>query len=122
MNSSAILAIGIMLGAALAIAGLFRPFLGMRVFVVICFVQPGELVPALAPFRIELLYGFLLSAILIHPRVSRPGPTLLSDRIIRGAVIFLAGAILSVPFAVWRGGATSTVIELVKLIALSLFL
>jgi O-antigen ligase len=122
MNPSTILTIGLMLGAALAIAGLFRPFLGMLVFVAIHFVQPGELVPALAPLRIELVYGALLLAILIYRRASRSGPPLLSDRIIRGAVLLLAAAVLSVPFAVWRGGAASTVIELMKLIALSLLL
>lgn len=121
MNSYAILAIGVILGA-LAIAGLFRPFLGMLVFVVIHFVQPGELIPALAPLRIEMVYGTLLVGIIIYRRASRTGPSLLSDRIIRGAVLLLAAAVLSVPFAVWRGGAASTVVELMKLIALSVLL
>jgi putative inorganic carbon (hco3(-)) transporter len=118
MNSPAILAIGLILGAALAVVGLFRPFLGMLVFVTIHFVQPGELIPALQPLRIELVYGTLLIAILIYRRVSRPGPSLLSDGIILGAVMLLAAALLSVPFAVWRGGAANTVIELMKLITL----
>jgi putative inorganic carbon (hco3(-)) transporter len=118
MNSPVILAIGLILGAALAIVGLFRPFLGMLVFVTIHFVQPGELIPALQPLRIELVYGTLLIAILIYRRVSRSGPSLLSDGIILGAAILLATALLSIPFAVWRGGAANTVIGLIKLIAL----
>jgi len=122
MNSSAILATGVMLALVVAIAGLFRPFLGLLVFVVIHFVQPGELIPALAPLRIELVYGILLIAILIYRRASRSGRSLLSDRIILGAVILLAASLLSIPFAVWRGGAASTVIELMKLIALILLL
>src|ERR1700738_2728047 len=118
MNSSAILALGVMLGLILAVAGLFRPFLGMLVFIFIHFVQPAELIPALAPFRIELVYGTLLIAILIYRRASRSGPSLLSNRIIRGAVLLIAAAVLSVPFSVWPGGAASTVVELMKLIAL----
>jgi O-antigen ligase len=117
MNPYAILAICVMLGV-LAIAGLFRPFLGMLVFIVIHFVQPGELIPALGPLRIEFAYGTLLIGILIYRRLSRSGPPLLSNRIILGAVILLGTALLSVPFAVWLGGAARTAIELAKLIAL----
>lgn len=118
MNSSAILGIGLILGAALAIAGLFRPFLGMLVFIVIHFVQPGELVPALAPLRIELVYGTLLILVLIGHNISRSASPLRSDRIFQGALILLGAALLSVPFAVWRAGAASTVINLAKLIVL----
>jgi O-antigen ligase len=118
MSSSVIVALGVMLGLIVAVAGLFRPFLGMLVFVFIHFVQPGELIPALTSLRIELVYGTLLIAVLIYRRTSRPGPSFLSDRIIRGAVILLGASLLSVPFSVWRGGAASTVVELLKLIAL----
>ena len=44
------------LGGALAVVGLFRPFLGLLVLMTLHFVQPGEMVPALAPLRIELVY------------------------------------------------------------------
>src|ERR1700737_1914021 len=108
MNSYSFLVIGIML-SVLAIAGLFRPFLGMLVFVVIHFVQPGELVPAIASLRIEMVYGTLLIGIIIYQRAVRSTPSLLSDHIVRGAMIFLGAAALSVPFAVWRGGAATTV-------------
>jgi putative inorganic carbon (HCO3(-)) transporter len=118
MNSSALVALGVMFGLIVSVAGLFRPFLGMLVFIFIHFVQPAELIPALAPFRIELVYGTLLIGILIYRRTSLPGPSILSDRIIRGAIILLGVSLLSVPLSVWRGGAAETVIELTKLIAL----
>ena len=121
MNSYSFLVIGIML-SVLAIAGLFRPFLGMLVFVVIHFVQPGELVPAIASLRIEMVYGTLLIGIIIYQRAVRSTPSLLSDHIVRGAMIFLGAAALSVPFAVWRGGAATTVTELMKLITLIVLL
>jgi O-antigen ligase len=122
MNSSSILLVAIALVAALAIAGLFRPFLGMLIFITIHFVQPGELIPALEPLRIELFYGALLIAILFYRGAQGSGPSLLFDPIFWSAVVLLAAAFLSVPFAVWPGGAANTVIELMKLIALTLFL
>lgn len=122
MNASAILAIVIILGTGVAIAGLFRPFLGMLVFIVIHFVQPGELIPALVPLRIELVYGTLLIAVLTYQRLSRSGPSLLSDRIVLGALVLLSAAILSVPTSVWLGGAANTVLELLKLVALIVLL
>jgi len=122
LHISPLIISSVFIGGIVAVIGLFRPFMGMLVFVVIHFVQPGELISALEPFRIELVYGTLLIAILIYRRMSLSGPSLLSDRIIRGATLLLASAVLSVPFAVWRGGAASTVIELMKLIALSLLL
>lgn len=122
MSSSAILEISLILGAALAIAGLFRPFLGMLVLIVIHFVQPGELIPALDPFRIELVYGTLLIVSFIAHRIS-PSPTLLfSNRIFLSALILLGAALLSIPLAVWRGGAVSAVIDLAKLIVLIVLL
>ena len=60
------------LSAALAIAGLFRPFLGLFVLLIIHFVQPGELIPALAPFRIELVYGASILAIVVWRQFSDP--------------------------------------------------
>jgi len=118
MSSNAALVIGILLGVFLALAGLFRPFLGLLVFLSIHFVQPGELIPALAPFRLELVYGALLITVLIFRRISGPGPSLLSDRILLGAVLLIGTGALSVPFAVWPGGAVQTVIEMIKLVAL----
>ncbi|HEX2661459.1 MAG TPA: O-antigen ligase family protein [Candidatus Acidoferrum sp.] len=122
MDSYLTLGLIILLGAPLAIAGLFRPFLGMLVFMVIHFVQPGELIPALEPFRIELMYGTLLIGVLIYRRAFRSGPALLSDPIIAGSFVLLSAAILSVPLAVWLGGAANSVLALVKLIALVVLL
>jgi O-antigen ligase len=112
------LIICLMLGSALLVVGLFRPFLGMLVFLVIHFVQPGELVPALAPLRIELVYGTLLTGGLIYRRLTIPGPSLLSDKILLSAVLLIGAGLLSVPFSVWRGGAANTVIDMVKLVTL----
>lgn len=103
-----------------AVVGLFRPFIGILVFIVIHFVQPGELIPALAPFRIELVYGLLLFARIFQQRASHPGPPILSDNVFRGALYLLGAAVLSVPFSVWPGGAADMVLDLVKHIALIL--
>jgi putative inorganic carbon (hco3(-)) transporter len=118
MNSTAVLGAGIMLGAILAVAGLFRPFLGLLVFIVIHFVQPGELIPALAPLRIELVYGALLTTAVFLRQFSILGLSFLNDKILFGAVLLVISALLSVPFAVWRGGALTTVLDVVKLVIL----
>lgn len=118
MTPTPILAICLMLGSLLLLAGLFRPFLGMLVFLVIHFIQPGELIPALAPLRIELIYGALLVGVLIYRRVTTPGPALFSDKILWSAVLLIGAGLLSVPFSVWRGGAANTVIDMVKLVTL----
>src|SRR5580704_1432832 len=103
MTLSPILLICLMLGSVLLVVGLFRPFLGMLIFLVIHFVQPGELIPALAPLRIELIYGMLLIGVLIYRRVTIPGPSLFSDKILMSAVLLIATGLLSIPFSVWRG-------------------
>lgn len=119
---SPITIICLVVGLILAVVGLVRPLVGMLVFVLIHFVQPGELVPALEPFRIELAYGLLLIASLTYQGVLRSVRSLLSDRIILGATLLLASAVLSVPFAVWVGGALDTLQQLAKLITLVLLL
>jgi O-antigen ligase len=123
MHSSLLVIVCIVLGATAAVAGLFRPFFGLIVFIAIHFIQPGELVPALAPLRIELVYGLLLITILLFRRRSEETRTpLLADRIIRGALFLVAVGVLSIPFSIWRGGAAETVIEMVKLVTLLIFM
>jgi O-antigen ligase len=103
---------------AIALAGIFRPFLGLVVLMTIHFLQPGELIAALAPFRIELVYAtVLLLGFAIH-RFSTPATPLLSNRIVVASILFLGAACLSVPFAIWKGGALDSTIEMAKLIAL----
>jgi len=114
--------IGVIAGVGLAIAGLFRPFVGLLLLVVIHFMQPGELIPSLAPFRPELVYGVLLAVSFVLRRASSPHRPLFSNRIFLGAILVLGAAVLSIPFAVWRGGALSTTIMMAKLIAILFFL
>ena len=116
MNPVVLIPLIICLGVA--VVGIFRPFLGLMVLMVIHFAQPAELVPVLAPFRIELVYAVLLLAAFTFHRLSTSSTPLLSDRILVAALIFLASAVLSVPFAIWRGGALDSTLELAKLIAL----
>jgi O-antigen ligase len=119
MSSSFLLGLCIGIGGLVALVGLFRPFLGLLVFLAIHFIQPGELVPALEPLRIELVYGTLLIFILVLRRASIANRTpLLADRILRAALFLIGVGLLSIPFSIWRGGAAGTVIEMVKLVTL----
>jgi O-antigen ligase len=102
------------LSAALAIVGLFRPFLGLFVLLIIHFVQPGELIPALAPFRIELVYGGAIVGIVLWRQFNDPArPSFKSEPVFHRAFILVGVAILSVPLSVWRGGAAIAVMDLV---------
>ena len=119
MDSSVLIVVCIVLGGIIAVAGLFRPFLGLLVFIAIHFIQPGELVPVLEPLRIELVYGVLLISILVFRRAKVANRTpILDDRILRGALLLVGAGVLSIPFSVWSGAAAQTVIEMVKLVTL----
>ena len=115
-HEAIILAAGIICGG-IALVGLFRPFLGILVLLTIHLVQPGELFPALAPFRIELVYGLAVTISVIVLRALKPDRApLFSNRILLGAIFLVGAAALTIPFAVWRGGAFQSTVELVKLV------
>lgn len=111
-----IIIVGLLIGGALALAGLFRPFLGLLLLITIHFMQPGELIPALAPFRVEFVYGILVTASFILHRASGSSRPLFSNRIFIAALILLGVATLTIPFAMWRGGALDQTITLTKLV------
>jgi putative inorganic carbon (hco3(-)) transporter len=111
------LVIVLLVGAAVAAASLFRPFVGILAFLAIHFIQPGELIPALAPLRIEMVYGVLLFGVLLLRHIRRPKVPTEKDRIVMGALALLGVAALSIPLAVWPGGAFTSTTELAKLIA-----
>jgi len=113
MDVSILIVVGFV-GLLLAIAGLFRPFLGLLIFLIIHFVQPGELIPALAPFRIELVYGTLLVLVLLR-KASSSRFSLFSDRILFAALLLIGAGVLSVPFGVWPFGSAQVVFEVAKL-------
>ena len=103
---------------ALAIVGIFRPFVGLLVFLAMHFTQPAEIVPALAPLRIELVYGVILFGALLRKRGSVLGRGVISNRILLSSLLLLVACCLSIPLAVWPGGAFNAMIYLAKLIAL----
>ena len=116
--SDPVVIIGLVLASVLAVVGLLRPFVGLLVLILIHFVQPAELLPALAPFRVELVYGILVIVSFVLHRASGPSRPLFSSRILIGAVLLLGVATLTVPFAVWRGGALDQTITLTKLVVI----
>ena len=114
--------IGLLIGPGLASVGLFRPFLGLIVLLVLHFVQIGELIPPLATFRLELVYGVLLLAAFSLRRTSTLVLSLFSDRILQAAIVLVGVCCLTVPFAIWKLGALNATIELAKLVTLLFFL
>jgi O-antigen ligase len=120
--SDPLVIIGLVLALAIAVLGLLRPFLGLLILIIIRFVQPGELIPALEPFRIELVYGLLLLLSFVVHRASAATAPSLTSPILRAALILLGYAALTVPFAIWRGGALNQVIVLAKLVFILFFI
>jgi len=122
MNLSAP-AIGIGLACAIiAVIGIFRPFVGLLVFLAMHFTMPAEMVPALAPLRLELVYGILLFVVCARRMGAALANALVNNRVLLSSVILVAASCLSIPFAVWRGGAFNAVVYMAKLVALLLLL
>jgi O-antigen ligase len=117
-----LLVLGIIVGGVLAITGLFRPFIGLLVLMTLHFVQPGEMVPALAPFRIELVYGILMLLNLFRTRAAALSAAFQTNPIVRATVMLEGLILLTVPFAMWRGGAFASATELGKMIILQLLM
>lgn len=123
MNASVLaILVGLLIVAPVAIYGLFRPFLGLLVLMTIHFVQPGELFPQLAPLRIELVYGLLMLVVLVWRKASLTGSVVKNDPVARSALWLLGLVVVTIPFAIWRGGALETAVELAKVIVLQLLL
>ena len=120
--SDPVVIIGLVLASVLAVVGLLRPFLGLLVLILIHFVQPGELIPALETFRIELIYGLLLLLSFVVHRASTPTAPSLTSPILRAALMLLGYVALTVPFAIWRGGALDQTIGLAKFVFILFFI
>jgi len=106
--------LGLVIGGALALAGLFRPFLGVLILIAIHFIQPGEFIPALNAISVERTYGIALLAVFLVRRLATPGRPLFSNRVFLASLLLVGAAALSIPFAVWRSGAVLQTIELIK--------
>jgi O-antigen ligase len=123
MNASLIIYVLVGLaGVVVAIRGLTRPFLGLIVFMSLHFVQPGELVPALAPLRIELVYGILMLIIALRKKAPEIKEILRTDKIVRATIILECVIVLTVPLALWKSAAFTLAIEVSKMIVLQLLM
>jgi O-antigen ligase len=121
LNDPAVL-IAVIIGAMLAIAGLFRPFLGLLVLMTVHFIQPGELVPALDALRIELVYAILLLIIVLAQKATVLAALIKTDRVVRGVLMLEAIAIVGIPFSVYPGGTFGAVQTIAKLMILQLLM
>jgi len=131
-----LLLVAVLVGSALAIAGIIRPFFGLVVLLCLHFLQPGELFTPLAYLRPELVYGVaVLASYFLHYggaggggsrrrlRATKRADASLSRAkpIVTAAAVLVGAACLSIPLSVWRGGAVVSTVELAKL-AILLFL
>lgn len=103
-------------GGVLALVGIFRPFLGLFMLILIHFVQPGEMVPAINSMRLELTYGVIVLVAFVFRTLSNQGPPLLSDGILRSLAKFMAVAVLTIPGSFWVGGSINAWLGLFKIV------
>jgi O-antigen ligase len=94
-----------------------NPYLGLLAYVLVFTLRLGEIFPALAPLRLERLVGLMTFGFLILRQVRRTGGITLdgSRQTIQFYLLILA-AFLTVPLAVWRGGAWGGVVDFIKLL------
>jgi putative inorganic carbon (hco3(-)) transporter len=111
-----------LVGAVLAFRGLSKPFLGLIVLMSLHFIQPGEMIPALAPLRIELVYGILMLVIVLRKRSSEIKEILRTDKIVRATILLEGVIVLTVPLALWRSGAFAMALEVSKMVMLQLLM
>jgi O-antigen ligase len=106
----------------ITLRGLFRPFFGLLILMTLHFVQPGEMLPVLAPLRLELVYGVLLLIVVLFNKATEIKALLKADPIIRATLLLLVIAVSTIPFAIWRGGAFESATNLVKMVTLQLLM
>lgn len=110
----------VLVAIVLAIRGLFKPFLGLLVLMTLHFVQPGELFPALAPLRIELVYGIAIFGVLVIKKGGEVWTSMKTDPVLKATLILLLDIGATIPFAIWRGGAFAMFLEVVKVVILQI--
>lgn len=120
--SNLLIALAALLGAGIAIYGLARPFVGVLLLMTLHFVQPGELIPALSALRLELVYGILMLIVLARKKASEIKVLLKTDPIVRATILLEAVIILTIPFAIWPGGAFQAALDVVKMIVLQMLM
>ena len=108
--------VGVVIAAALLV---LRPFVGLLAYALLLIIQPGELVPVLGALHVERIVGALtLLGILLE--MYRSHQAILMDRSTQTRWLwFLTIAILlSIPSSIWPGRSVSTLIEMLKIVAL----
>ena len=114
--------------AAIVFAGLFgvfsvgtilrRPWWGLLIYTAVFMIRPGELFPALARLRLEMIVGSVTLAGLAYQQYLRDGRLAL-DRSwqTRFLCLFVVAAFFSVPTSYWRSVSVDGVMTLLKILA-----
>ncbi|UCD18523.1 MAG: O-antigen ligase family protein [Candidatus Zixiibacteriota bacterium] len=93
------------------------PMWGLLSYLIIFLLRPGELYPALAPLRLELLTGaFVLMTIVIREKVLTGRVTLPSDKITLSLVAFLVVMALTIFTSYEKTFTKETCVNFVKLL------
>lgn len=107
---------GLLLGGVFVLTILRWPFLGLLFYLLIFLLRLGELVPALAPLRMERIVGMLTLGSLLLAQVMRDGKLSFDrSRMTKRFLFLLFAAIASVPTSYWVMGSKEGVNNFLKL-------
>lgn len=112
-------------GAALAVPhGLSGrlPFALLVFFTLVLYTRPQDLVPALGPFRLALVFGLGAAAAHAIDTLGRGGPVARPIRELFLLAALLALGAASVPFSLWPGGSAAILIGQLTKTALAFLL
>jgi putative inorganic carbon (HCO3(-)) transporter len=95
-------------------------YLGLLLFTVVYFVRPGDWIPGLAAIPLAKIIGALAVAGLVHSVLRKPSPV--SRLPLEMVYVFLlfGQLCISVPFAIWKGGAFDITSDFAKVVLVTL--
>ncbi|PWB76158.1 hypothetical protein C3F09_01000 [candidate division GN15 bacterium] len=110
----------ILIGSIIGLLGLLLvfkyPFFGFFLYALLYFLRPGERYPALAPLRLELVFGLLLlAAIAVSDALRGSRLRFPTDRLSISFFVFIGALGVCTLFSEWKSQSAEVVFTFVKL-------
>jgi putative inorganic carbon (HCO3(-)) transporter len=118
-----VLLFGVLAGLAGVLVIMARPFWGLLLYTLVYLLRPAEIFPSLAVLHLERVLGIVALAAMFFEMARKTGQVYV-DRSRQTAwfLIFLGTMILSIPFSYWTGWATTTFVDMLKVLAFYLMI
>lgn len=112
---------GALVSAAMGVAVLRWPYVGLLAYMIIFILRLGEVYPQLAPLRMERIVGVVTLASLVLRQLQTERRVYLdASRPTQFLLLTVLAAYVSVPMAYWRMGAIQEALNFVKILVLYL--